>query len=119
MSETFRVRIGTQDNTREVEFTGEKLAEHRELGTKDDGTPTDTRGVTETLYRTDDDRLVLHIEDWSRWQGEPSLYSLHVVTEADLGPHGDHWAVGKKAGFGRPLTLDEAVTHTREVDKIL
>jgi hypothetical protein len=49
------------------------------------------------------------VEDWSRWQGEPNTYDLLEVTEADLGPNGRFEALGREAGFGRPLTLDEAL----------
>lgn len=100
----------TNDNRRDVVFVGEQLAERTEYGTGRDGVSiTDTRGRTETLYRTDDGRLVVHIKDWSRWQGEPSTYSLRQVTEDDLGPTGDLAELGAEAGMGRPMTLDEAL----------
>lgn len=100
----------TQDDTREVEFAGEELASRTEYGFSDrTGGITDTRGVTETLYRTGDDKLVVHVKDWSRWQGEPNTYSLHEVTEADLQVGGQFEALGARAGYGRPLTLDEAL----------
>lgn len=100
----------SQDNRREVEFSGEKLGSTTAYGYDSRrGNVTDTRGVTETLYRTEDGRLVVHVKDWSRWQGEPNTESMHVVTEEDLGPDGRFWAVGAACGFGRPLTLDEAI----------
>lgn len=100
----------TQYNTREVEFVGEELARHTEYGYSDrTGGLTDTRGVTETLYKTEDGRLIVYIEDWSRWQGEPNHYSLVEVTEDDLGINGRFEALGNEAGFGRPLTLNEAL----------
>jgi len=100
----------TQDLTREVEFEGEKLGEYREFGYDERrGNLTDTRGVTETLYKTDDDRLVAHIKDWSQWQGEPTTYSLHEVTKDDLVGNGRFARLGREAGMGRPLTLAEVL----------
>ena len=98
-----------QDNRRPVEFEAEMLAERTEYGIGRNGYPTDTRGVTETLYKTADGRFVVHIEDWSRWQGEPSTYRLLEVSEADLGVGGNFEALGREAGLGRPLSLDEAL----------
>lgn len=98
----------TQDDRREVHFTGEQLATRKEYG-EHKGSLSDTRGVTETLYRAEDGRLVVHVDDWSRWRGEPNTESLHAITEADLQPGGRFEALGREAGFGRPLTLDEAL----------
>jgi len=58
---------------------------------------------------------VVYVEDWSRWQGEPNHYSLCQVTEADLGVGGRFEALGREAGFGRPLTLDEALDASEGV----
>ena len=112
---TYTVGSGgiVQDSTREAQFRGEELAQRTEYGYHK-GNITDTRGVTETLYRTDDGRLVVHIKDWSRWQGEPTTYSLLEVTEEDLGVGGRFEALGREAGLGRPLTLDEALTPNEE-----
>ena len=116
--DTIKVLIGsvttgsgglTQDTTREVEFVGELLAENRHAG-EHKGNITDTRGMIERLYRTEDGRLIVHVENWSRWQGEPNTYDLHQVEEADLGPSGWYWQLGQEAGFGRPLTLEEALS---------
>lgn len=107
----------TQDSTRVVQFEGERLATRTDYGVGRGGGITDTRGVTETLYRTDDDRLVVHVRDWSHWQGEPTTYSLHEVSEEDLGANGRFQALGAEAGFGRPLTLDEALAPREEMGK--
>ena len=104
----------TNDNRREVQFIGEEVASRTEYGLGRNGGITDTRGVTETLYRAEDGRLLVHVKDWSRWQGEPNTYSLHPVTEADLGPNGRFAALGAEAGYGRPLTLDEALKEKGE-----
>lgn len=100
----------TQDGRREVTFEGEKVGGLTTFGydTKR-GNLTDTRGTTETLYRAADGRLVVHVKDWSRWQGEPTIESLHQVTEKDLQPGGRFEALGHECGFGRPWTLDEAL----------
>jgi len=121
--EKITVRIGsvvgmssgqTQDNTRQVEFVGEELASRREYGFSNQGNLTDTRGVDETLYKTEDEQLVVHVEEWSHWQGEPNHYYLVEVTEDDLGVNGRFEALGAEAGFGRPLTLDESLTPPEE-----
>ena len=98
-----------EDDRREVVFEGEQLAQVMRYGTNKHGALTDTRGVTETLYRTSDGRLVVHVADWSRWQGEPNVERLERVSEADLQPGGRFERLGREAGFGRPLTLDEAL----------
>ena len=91
------------DDTKGVEFEAEKLALLRRPDL--DG----TRGTDYTLYRTASDRLVVHIYQWSKWQGEPDEYILREVSESDLGPDGEFWLIGEEAGMGRPLTLDEAL----------
>lgn len=99
-----------RDTTREVEFEGEQLAEYTEPGTDEDGNPTDTRGHIERLYRAADGRLIVHFTDWSHWEGEPDISRLHEVTEADLSGRGRFANLGREAGYGRPLTLDQALT---------
>ena len=99
----------SNDSRRPVEFMGEELGSLTEYGEGRDGGITDTRGTTETLYRTSDGRLIVHVDDWSRWQGEPSTESLREITEADLQPDGAFVQLGAKCGFGRALTLDEAL----------
>lgn len=117
--ETFTVLVGSiecgssgqqQDNTRPVEFEAEELATRHAYDVNEKGGLTDTRGVTQTLYKAADDRFVVHIEEWSKWQGEPTHYSLEQIDAAALGPNGQYEMLGREAGFGRPLTLDEALT---------
>ena len=99
-----------QKQLKPVRFVGEQLASLTEFGRSDQtGALTDTRGVTRTLYKTDDGRYVVYIEDWSKWQGEPSHYSLQEVKEADLDATGPYAELGAAAGLGRPLTLAEAL----------
>jgi hypothetical protein len=116
--ESIKLYIGTiqsnsggivQDTRRPVEFVGEELACRTEYGTGRNGGITDTRGVTETLYKTDDGRLIVHVEAWSHWQGEPTTEQLHEVSEADLQAGGRFEALGFEAGFQDALTLDQAL----------
>jgi YD repeat-containing protein len=113
--ETIEVCVGSivaGGSNQVVEFVGEQLAQRTEYGAGRIGGITDTRGVTETLYRTDDGRLIVHVDKWSRWRGEPNTETLHVVTEEDLQPGGRFEFLGVEAGMGRPLTLDEALGLT-------
>lgn len=113
--ETIKVFVGSTktlsggqfvDNTRPVEFVGEELGAFHTL-TGDN----DTRGVKETLFRAEDGRLIVHVREWTKWQGEPDIHSLHEVTEKDLQPNGRFEFLGAACGFGRPLTLDEALSE--------
>lgn len=104
-----------QDDRREVEFEGELLASRTEYGTGRAGGITDTRGVTETLYRLNDRRLLVHVKDWSHWQGEPTTEDLWIAEPADLEPGGRFEALGAEAGFGRPLTVDEALSEAAPI----
>lgn len=100
------------DNLRPVEFQAETLASLTTY-TGDN----DTRGVTETLYATneaDNVRLVVHSEDWTKWQGETSYYTLQEVTEEDLGPGGRFERLGFEAGMHDALTLDQALESAIE-----
>jgi len=115
--EAIKVLIGTvtatnsglvQSTTQEVEFVADDLGEHDELSTRN-GQVTDTRGVHQVLYHTDDGRYVVSEEDWSKWQGEPTTYKLHQATLDDLGPTGRFAALGAECDLSRPLTLDEAL----------
>ena len=103
----------TQSSLRPVAFEGEKLAEHSYYNDCEDG-HSDTRGTRETLYKTADGRLVVHEVEWSQWQGEPNSYTLRTVTAADLNVDGAFEALGRAAGMGRPLTLDEALSEVGE-----
>ncbi|MBC7237044.1 MAG: hypothetical protein H5T69_14485 [Chloroflexi bacterium] len=92
-----------QDNLRPVEFEGELLASHTDFSGDD------TRGITESLYRTLDGRLVVYVEDWSRWQGEPTIYRLVAVEDDDFEPGGRFELLGRQAGLVGPLSLDQAL----------
>lgn len=98
----------SHDTRRTVRFTGERLAQYVQYGLYL-GKATDTCGTTQTLYRADDGRLIVHVEDWSKWKGEPTKYSLFAVTEADLKPGGRFELLGREAGFWSTLTLDDVL----------
>lgn len=91
------------DTGRPVEFEGVLVAE---LSYYTGGS--DARGVRERLYGVDG-RMVVHVEAWSNWVGEPNTYSLYEVTDEDLGVDGKFEELGRQAGLGRCLTLDEAL----------
>lgn len=111
-----------QNNTRRVEFVGEEIS----------STPDDLLWLVEekqsyptyfnaTLYRTDDDRLLVHLTVSSKkispkqrqFVAAPRLYILQEVTEIDLGPGGRFEKLGAKHDFRRPLTLNEALTDSK------
>ena len=97
---------GWTNNTQQtVKFQGERLG--RWMYYDDD----DTRGVTQTLYRAADGTLVVHIEDWSKWQGEPNHSRLVPIMEDDLQPTGDFRYLGAACGMARPLALEEALAE--------
>jgi hypothetical protein len=111
--DTIKVHVGTRrtlrsgqavDSLRPVEFNAEKLARKTSYHGDDD-----TRGITETLYRTADDQLVVYIEDWSRWQGETTTLALYEIEEEDLQTGGRCEALGFEAGYQDALTLDQAL----------
>ena len=106
-----------EDGRRPVEFEAEMLGELTTHHYDDRGGLSDTRGATETLYRTADGDLLVHVKDWSRWQGEPTVEHLHGVTEADLSVGGRFEDLGRQCGFGRPLTWREAVTPLEELEQ--
>lgn len=98
------------DHTRPVQFEGKKIAQTTDYAGSTSGH--DDRGVTETLYQVSDGRYVVHIENWSRWQGEATTLKLVKATADDLNVSGRFEHLGRKAGFARPLTLDEALHET-------
>lgn len=97
-----------QDDTTPVTFEADELAQLQVYGSHN-RQPTDTRGTTQTLYRTPDGRLVVHVETWSRWIGEPTDAHLEIISEQDLAPLGRFYALGREAGLSRSMTLDEAL----------
>ena len=96
------------DDRQEVEFEGEFIASLIQYNTTANGAITDSRGVTQTLYQTPT-ILVVHVDSWSRWQGEPDVLHLEKITSEDLMPGGRFAALGQEANMSRPLTLEEAL----------
>ena len=98
------------DSLRPVEFVGEEIGRWS-MTRRPFSNDYDIECVKQVLYKTEDDRLIVFVKDWSRWQGEADVMSLHEVTAADLGVNGQYEELGYKCGFGRPLTLDEALSE--------
>ena len=111
--ETVELKIGAvvglkngalEDRRRPVVFEGEKLGEG---GWHDD--------VRLTLYMTADGRVVVYIEARSHSQGGPFSCALRAVTLEGLGIDiGVDELLGRVAGMGRALTLDEALSGGTE-----
>lgn len=110
-----RVWVGTvvntglqHDNRRPVEFFGDELASVTFLSFQD-GVMCENRGMTQTLYRIPGDRLVVYVEEWSKIEGEESLYTLVEVTKDEL--KGAEWSelLAYKAGILPPLSVDDVV----------
>ncbi len=91
-----------------VRFTGEEIGSHTDYA---EARSSDDRGTTSTLYRTPDGSYRVHVERWTRWQGESS--------EAHLWPQdedGSFYAVSEAeareyhpqlfAAIGNPNVLD-------------
>ncbi len=91
------------DNTNEAEFQGEKIADRTSLRGGN------TTGADHTLYRTSDGRLIVHVYNWTLWQGGSDTYSLHQVEREALEPGGRFGDLGRESDLSRPMTLDEAL----------
>jgi len=98
--------------TRQVSFEGEKLGEvvTYTYGENQRGELTGTRGVTQTLYRKSDGRLVVHVSRWVRWRGEPYAATSREVTLRDLMPGGRFARLGGICGFA-PMAEMAEKTH--------
>jgi hypothetical protein len=92
-----------------VAFRGRQLSELTTYEGSDD-----SRGCTETLYEVDDGRLIVHISDWSNWQGESSYYNVEEVEESDLRPGGEFEQLGFESNLSDALSLDEALIRSEQ-----
>jgi len=92
-----------QGDTRPVRFEAHELARH------DEGD--DREGVTQTLYVTPDERLIVHVKEWSRPRHGPDTYRLHEVSDEDLNPGGRFEDLGGEWRQDSPLTLEEALAQ--------
>jgi uncharacterized protein YndB with AHSA1/START domain len=81
-----------RDLTRVVEFEAEEVATHTIYRGADGA-----RGVTETLYRTVDGRLIVYIENWSKREEEGTIYSMLEVTGEALRRGGRFERLGEGA----------------------
>lgn len=110
------------DDTRQVQFEGEKLATVHQTGTREDQEADKPMGLaawaiaaksragaqedqgtdaTETLYRASDGRLLVYVQDWTHFKDGPAVYTLHEVAEQDLSRTGRFAQLGQEAGFWR------------------
>lgn len=103
----------TINETKEVEFIGEKLGEHHVYGYDfSTGKITTARFTRQVVYRTDTDRLIRYTMYVSDWVHDPETYTIEEVTEADLSTDGKYEILGRYCGFGSPITLDEALDES-------
>lgn len=114
-----RISIGTisseRNTMRTVEFVGEEvlsLLNERWVWTntgKGERRQAYSINIIQTLYRAIDDTMVVHTRRWSRWHGEPTIYTLESVGKGDLEPGGCFEKLGAEGDFRRPLTLTAAL----------
>lgn len=86
-------------------FAGEPLGTYRALGPdpRDPERLTTTRGAVQTLYRTDKGVLLVHVAQWSHWQGEPNTETVYRLAESDLQPGGAFYELGRACGLAPTL----------------
>lgn len=99
--EKIRIKQGETRDYVSVSFLGEELAKH------DPSHHDDTRGTTRTLYRTEDDRLILHTHNWTKWQGEKSRKRIEETNLEML--KANHPKLAEESGLIDALSLDEAL----------
>lgn len=66
----------SSDDTRKIKFIGKKIADANILSGQ--SSSRDDRGKNYTLYLTKKGKFLLHIEYWTRWQGEDSRSSYET-----------------------------------------
>lgn len=108
--ETITAREGTvmsggagqlTDTRKEVQFEGELLGERIESSTTHSLCgDASARGVTETLYKASDGRLLVDVFEWSQRPGDPIRESLREISEADLRAGGSYALLGAECGYG-------------------
>lgn len=64
------------DDTKKIKFIGKKIADARSL--HGSNSSRDDRGTEYALYLTQKGNILLHRDDWSRWQGDDSEASYRV-----------------------------------------
>lgn len=93
------------DTRQQVEFEGELLGERIEHGMKRNVCGhAGSEGRTETLYKSADGRLLVHVHQWSEHPGKLSIEELHEISETDLLPGGSFALLGAECGFGSSPT---------------
>lgn len=89
-----------EDGLLPVEFDGSML------GTHTDYVWDRAHGVTETLYRLSDGRLLVHLESWTP---DTDDHELILIGEDDLQIGERFEFLGRHAGYAPALTVDEAL----------
>ena len=74
------------------------MARVREYGLGRDGAPTDSRWTESTLYTTPEGEMIVHVNSFTAWQGEPCTQALHKVDAIQRGGRFE-W-LGRQAGLG-------------------
>lgn len=96
------------DDRQRVEFEAEIIGQYNRLTDEES-----LDRLCETLYRTADGRLIVHSADLPTWATDRrGRWTLREIREADLRPGGRFQALGARCGYGRPLTLDEALAQS-------
>lgn len=125
------VKIGTcgptADYRRIYRFTGRQIAFIRNY---DGARSKDDRGTDKTLYQINQDKYLVLIEEWSRWEGESNYYRFYCE-DLELEPNAPTVISGQKvaerfpdlandAGLEFPIDLDDVMlgtTHTAKLAK--
>jgi len=113
--ENIEVKVGTHgatgDYRRVYRFRGRQVAFTRNY---DAARSRDDRGTDKRLYQVGEDKYVVLVEDWSRWQGESDFALFHSEDPESQGPtviSGREVAdkfpdLANEAGLECPIELD-------------
>ena len=82
----------TIDRVRSTRVEGERLASRNEFIDAEG-----MMGFSETLYYTTDRRLLVHVENWSRFGGRMSTFSVVEIARSDLASGGRFEVLGRDA----------------------
>lgn len=102
--EQVRLLIGNMYAFRQVEFVGEVLAENSRAYATQQG----RFEVEETLYRSDDGGLLIHVEKLPSSEKLYEFSTLRKVQEEDLTEGGEFAELGRKARMAAPGVAAEA-----------
>jgi len=97
-----------------IQVKGEQVATRTEYTD-----PRGARGITETLYRTPDGRLLAYSHYWTATQGEPVTYRVEEVTPDDLAAGGRFEALGRALIGDAVGQIEQAAARIRETTEAL